>query len=178
MPKPKVSVFLGISLDGCIAGPDGDLSWLSAVETSPPEDTGYDALMNDSDALVMGRTTYETVLSFETWPYADKRVIVLTHRTAAFSSLHGEEAWNTSLAAALISLEQDGHRHIYLDGGTVVRQALAAGLVDALTLNWVPVILGKGRALFAPDIPMSAWRLDSTQAFPSGLLQARYLPRR
>ena len=79
MNRPRVSVFLGVSLDGYIAGESDDLSWLSIVQTDPPEDTGYEALMREVDVLVLGRNTYEKVLTFGDWPYHGKRVIALTH---------------------------------------------------------------------------------------------------
>ena len=62
--RPRVSVFLGVSIDGYIAGEGGSLEWLSIVETDPPEDTGYAALMADVDALVIGRNTYDAVIGF------------------------------------------------------------------------------------------------------------------
>lgn len=170
--KIKVSVFLGISLDGYIAGPDNDLSWLSAVETDPPEDTGYNALMADIDVLVMGRNTYDTVLTFDFWPYEGKQVVVLTGRP--LTPQHGETVFNGALSDLLTELTNRGHKHVYLDGGHVVRQGLHQQLVDALTLNWVPVTIGKGVRLFDGDISMSRWKLASHRAFPSGLLQGRY----
>ena len=57
------------------------------------------------------------------------------------------------LAQVLGELWQEGARHIYLDGGEVVRQGLQAGLVDELTLFWVPVTLGRGVSLFAGTLP-------------------------
>ncbi|CDG81371.1 dihydrofolate reductase family protein [Janthinobacterium agaricidamnosum] len=174
MHQLKVSVFSGISLDGYLAGTDGDLSWLSAVATDPPEDTGYQALLDDIDVLVMGRNTYDAVLRFASWPYHGKQVVVLTHRP--LQARHGETAHDGALADLLAALRQAGRRHVYLDGGAAVRQGLAGGLVDTLTLNWLPVILGKGIPLFATDLSMSNWRLQHAHAYPSGLLQSRYSP--
>ena len=174
MKRPRVSVFLGVSLDGYIAGESDDLSWLSIVQTDPPEDTGYEALMREVDVLVLGRNTYEKVLTFGDWPYHGKRVIVLTHH--ALYPRHGEEAHGGDLCALLAELGAAGHAHVYLDGGMAVRDGLAAGVVDTLTLSWVPVILGQGTALFGVGMPTSKWRLVSSRAFPSGLVQARYQP--
>lgn len=172
MSKIKVSVFLGLSLDGFIAGPDNDLSWLSVVETDPPEDTGYNALMASVDVLVMGRNTYDTVLTFGFWPYEGKQVVVLTSRP--FTPVQNETSFNGSLSDLLGGLEQRGCKHVYLDGGNVVRQGLQQKLVDELTLSWVPVTLGKGIRLFDGDMSLTNWKLNSHQAFPSGLLQGNY----
>lgn len=174
MGKPEVTVFLGISLDGYIAGEGGDLSWLSVVESDPPEETGYNALMNRVDTLVLGRNTYDTILGFEAWPYSGKRVVVMTHRELA--SRHGEAAYDGTVPDLLKTLGAEGCGHVYLDGGTVVREGLAAGVVDEMILSWIPVILGGGIPLFRPGVSMSHWRLEESRVFPSALLQGRYLP--
>jgi len=76
----KASVFIGTSLDGFIARPNGDLDFL------PPgggEPHGYEEFMATVDALVIGRKTYETVLAFEQWAYGKKPVFVLSTRKLA-----------------------------------------------------------------------------------------------
>lgn len=168
----RVTVFLGLSLDGYIASDDHGLDWLKLVQTTPPEDTGYLDLMGSVDALVIGRSTYDIVTSFPDWPYVGKRVLVLTHRP--LETRHGEEAVQGELTQVLEQLAQDGHRHIYLDGGKVVRQGLQAGVVTDLTLSWVPVVLGSGISLFERGLPERPWRLKGSRAFPSGLVQATY----
>ena len=173
MPRPLTSVFLGLSLDGCIAGPGGDLSFLDTVTTDPPEDTGFATLLRTVDALVMGRTTYETVAAFDPWPYEGKRTLVLTHRPLAARA--GIETSGGPLADILEALGNEGVAHVYLDGGDVVRQALTADLIDRLTLSWVPVVLGKGMRLFDGDLPTRCFKLEGTSQFPSGLAQARYV---
>ena len=92
----KVTVFLGISLDGFIAGPGGDLAWLSECATESPTDTGYDELMGRTDALVLGRNTYEAVRQFSDWPFEGKRVYVMTHRPLV--PAHGEIALQGNIA--------------------------------------------------------------------------------
>ncbi|WP_188963976.1 dihydrofolate reductase family protein [Deinococcus aquiradiocola] len=169
----RVSVFVGVSLDGFIARADHGLEWLDAVRTDPPEDTGYAALMASADAVVMGRRTYDAVLGFPGWPFARQRVTVLTHRPPP-GSAHGETFAQGPLPDVLDSLRAGGARHVYLDGGVTVRQGLAARRVTHLTLSWVPVLLGRGVPLFGPDVPEGAWTLTGSQAFPSGLVQATY----
>src|SRR5438128_2124297 len=76
----KASVFVGTSLDGFIARANGDLDFLPAGGGEPH---GYDEFMATVDALVIGRKTFETALTFETWPYGEKRVFVLSTRPRA-----------------------------------------------------------------------------------------------
>ena len=119
MQKPFVSAFLGISIDGCIAGENGDLSWLAELAPDSPDATGYTALMEQVDTLLIGRTTYDAVLGFEPWPYAGKRVVVLSHRD--FAPRHGEQRREGSVREVLEVLAAEGCRHVYLDGGAVIR---------------------------------------------------------
>lgn len=170
--SPEVVVFLGISLDGFIAGEGGDLSWLQACADESPAETGYDDLMARIDALVMGRNTYDAVLQFKDWPFGGKPVYVLTHRP--LTSMHGERALQGDIEQAIRTVQAGGANCIYLDGGHVVRQALQKNLVDELVLSWVPVVLGQGVKLFEEGLPPSRWQLDQSRSFKSGLVQARY----
>lgn len=172
MKKPFVSVFLGISIDGCIAGENGDLSWLAELAPDSPDATGYTALMEQVDTLLIGRTTYDAVLGFEPWPYAGKRVVVLSHRD--FVPRHGEQCRAGSVREVLEGLAKEGCRHVYLDGGAVTRAGLREGVIDSLTLSMLPVVLGKGVRLFEDGLPRSDWRLDHTRQLPSGVVQLRY----
>src|SRR5437762_11843200 len=92
----KASVFIGTSVDGFIARPNGELDFLPAGGGEPH---GYAEFMDSVDALVIGRKTYETVLGFETWPYGEKPVFVLSSRSierapdgAVVEHLSGEPA--------------------------------------------------------------------------------------
>ncbi len=169
---PRVVVFLGISIDGFIAGPGGDLSWLSACAGESPADTGYDELMARSDALVLGRNTYDSVLRFDDWPFGSKPVHVLTRRP--LTPLHGERALQGNIEQVLRTVQAAGANSIYLDGGDVVRQALQDSLVDELVLSWVPIVLGQGIRLFGEGLPSSRWQLVRSRSFQSGMVQASY----
>ncbi|WP_394293898.1 dihydrofolate reductase family protein [Aeromonas rivipollensis] len=172
--RPRVSAFLALSLDGFIAGEGGDLAWLEPYSGDSQEETGYVALMASADLLLMGRNSYETVLGFPDWPYGDKPVTVLTPRPAT-PRAHVTFRQG-ALAQVLSELWQEGARHLYLDGGEVVRQGLQAGLVDELTLFWVPVVLGKGVSLFGGEpLPERLVPL-STAVLASGLVRVIYRP--
>jgi len=172
MPPPQVSfvVFLATSLDGFIARADDGLDWLARFEQ---EEHGYREFLATVDALVIGRRTYEVVLGFPAWPYAGKRVIVCTHRPA--SPAHGEELWSGSPRALAERLDREGVRRVYLDGGALISSFLREGLVDELTLNLIPMLLGAGVPLFAGGLPEVPLRLLEARSFPSGLVQLRYV---
>lgn len=172
--RPGVSAFLALSLDGFIAGEGNDLDWLTPFSSDSPQATGYDALMAKADVLLMGRNTFDVVRAFPDWPYGDKPLVVLTHRQAEPAAhvafRQGE------LTQVLAELWQEGARHLYLDGGDLVRQGLQAGLVDELTLFWVPVVLGKGISLFGGEPQPGRLTPVSCTPLPSGLVRVVYHP--
>lgn len=170
MTAPSCAAFIAASVDGYIARPDGALDWLTPFQT-PGEDHGYARFFASVDALVIGRGTYDAVLGFGDWPYRGKRCVVLTHRPAA--PRHGEELTAEAPRALVERLGQGGVGRIYVDGGDVIRQFLAADLLDELTLSVIPIVLGDGVRLFGAG-PERRLALEASQAYPSGLVQLRY----
>ena len=171
MAKPKISVFIATSLDGFIARSNGSIDWLSQVE-NPGEDYGYGEFFASVDTMVIGRKTYETALSFPDWPYAGKRVVVMTHQS--FDSQLGEEFFSGSPAELARKLQEGGAEHLYVDGGATIRGFLAENLVDELTISVIPILLGEGRPLFGAGVPEARLVLQSSQSYPKGLVQLRY----
>jgi dihydrofolate reductase len=154
----RIRVYIACSLDGFIAGPGGDLSWLpgasgssegipTSVETGA---LGFEQFMSEVGALLMGRSTYDVVAGFGgVWPYGKRPVLVATHRPltpvrAEVRAVHGD-------VSTLVALARDaaGDEDVYIDGGDLIRQALDADLIDDLVVTLVPVLLGKGSPLFA-----------------------------
>jgi dihydrofolate reductase len=171
MQRPRCSVFIATSLDGFIARPDGTFDFLSIVER-PNEDYGFADFFTTIDALVIGRNTYETALSFPEWPYAGKRCVVLTHREAP--SVHGEQFFAGEPEALLEQLAMAGAQRLYVDGGAVIREFLRNHLIDDLTVSIVPVLLGQGVSLFGSEVPEQRLQLASSKAYESGLVQLCY----
>lgn len=172
----RISVFIATSLDGYIARIDGSLDWLEAQNARIPsgEDCGYGVFMAGIDLLLMGRETFDQVSTFPAWPYNGKRVIVLSHRPLAGPHAAHVERRAGEPAEILRSLQGDGVRHVYLDGGRTIQDFLRAGLVDDLVITSVPVLLGSGRRLFgelAEDVVLEAL---SSQIYPFGFVQTAY----
>lgn len=167
----KCSVFIATSLDGYIARPDGSYDFLDVADLAH-HDNGYGAFMATVDALVIGRGTYDVVRAFAEWPYAGKRVVVMTHRPPA--SAHGEEFVSASPRAVVERLSRDGVRRAYVDGGKVVRQFLDEKLIDDMTISIMPTLIGAGIPLFAPRVAEQSFKLDEHRAWPTGVVQLRY----
>jgi dihydrofolate reductase len=170
---PTVSVFVGISVDGFLARPNGDLDFLPEGGGEPH---GYDEFMASVDALVIGRKTFEKVLTFEAWPYGHKRVVVLSNRSADLSTAGGGIVKQMAGPPAEIvsQLAASGARHLYVDGGVTIQGFLRAGLVQRLIITRVPVLIGEGIPLFGA-LPRDV-RLHhvATRSYSSGLVQTEY----
>ena len=135
------SVFVGTSVDGFIARPDGALDFLPEGGGEPH---GYTEFMAGIDALVIGRNTFETVAAFDEWPYGKKRVVVLSSRAVDFSGVKGGvvEQMGGEPADIVAKLAASGAQHLYIDGGITVQRFLRAGLIQRLIVTRVPVLIG------------------------------------
>lgn len=170
----KASVFVGASVDGFIARPDGALDWLP----TDAEAHGYDEFIASVDTIVIGRHTFETVLGFDAWPYGAKRVVVLSSRPLDLSAATARggivEQMGGPPAEIVAGLTARGAQHVYLDGGITVQRFLRENLVDRLVVTRVPVLIGQGIPLFGSLRHDVRLRHVGTRSFPSGLVQSEY----
>ena len=177
MTQMKISVFIATSVDGYIARPNGDVAWLQEGEQLPEgEDAGYSELFNAVDALVMGRGSFEKVLSFDSWPYADKPVIVLS-RTLTEIPSHLPDVVRIDPAEPRAFVEQcieRGYKHIYLDGGQIIQSFLREGLVDEMTITTIPILLGEGIPLFGKLDKDIKLKLARSRSWSNGMVQTTY----
>lgn len=172
-------VFIGASLDGYIARSGGNIDWLTdpvpgpshARITSSAEAEGWDSFFPSVDHLVMGRGTYEKVLTFDGWPYDGKKVIVLS------TTLETDDDRITvarTLEDAVHRLDEAPAGQVYVDGGQVIQAFLRAGLIDEMSIGWAPVLIGSGLPLFGmldADVQLS---LVASNASGGGMVHATY----
>lgn len=171
-------VFIGTSLDGYIARPDGDLSWLTDPEERAhvAEEGAHPGLVWETfyptvDALVMGRTTYDTVSSFDEWPFEGKTVVVLS--TTLVESEHAQVARSVDEASSILAASDA--KRVYVDGGRTIQSFLAAGLIDEITVSIAPILLGRGSRLFGEldrDVLLTLRGHHSTEG--DGLVRVTY----
>ena len=169
----KASVFVGTSVDGFIARRNGDFDFLPEGGGEPH---GYDEFMASVDVLVIGRHTYEKVLTFDRWPFVGKRTVVLSSRPldpAKFSDAVVERMSGTP-AEITERLSASGSRHAYVDGGITVQRFLRARLVQRIIVTRVPVLIGDGIPLFGSLPADVLLRHVLTTAYPSGLVKSEY----
>ena len=173
IPAVRASVFVGTSLDGFLARPDGKFDFLPA---GGGEEHGYTAFMKTVDTLVVGRNTYDVVLKLDAWPYAGKRVVVLSTRPLAEPPRPnaGVERMEGDPREIVQRLGASGSRHVYVDGGLTVQQFLRAGLIQRLTITRVPVLIGQGIPLFGTVPSDVRLRHLGTRSYDSGLVTSEY----
>jgi len=169
----KASVFVGTSVDGFIARRNGDFDFLPEGGGEPH---GYDEFMSSVDVLVIGRNTFEKVLTFEKWPYAEKRVVVLSSRTIDVSNFRGATIERMSGSPAQITdrLATSGASHAYIDGGITIQRFLHARLIQRLIITRVPVLIGEGISLFGSLPHDVQLRHVLTKTYPSGMVKSEY----
>lgn len=174
----KVTYYVAASVDGFIADAAGGLGWLSAVEAED-EDYGYGEFLSSVDGLVMGRRTFEDILSFGPWPYGNRPARVFSRRRKSERTEPGIELparfTDAPPVEAIRELEEAGVGHLWLvGGGALAGGFLEDGLLTDIVLSVVPVVLGAGVPLFHAMDPRRPLGLVSSRAFPSGLVQSTY----
>ncbi len=169
-------VFIATSLDGFVARPDHRLDWLLKRD-STGEDHGYDRFIAGMDGLVMGRTSFEKVLSFDPWPYS----LPVTVMSRSLDQASIPEPLRDSVQLSrqtpedlMHSLGERGCRRVYVDGGLLVQSFLRAGLIAEMTVTLIPVLIGEGRRLFGPTDRDIDLELVDTRRFASGMVQIHY----
>ena len=169
----KLSVFCGVSVDGFLARPDHSLDFLDTGEQEPH---GFEEFYDSVDVVVIGRKTFEVVLTFGKWFYGKKQVVVLSSRPLDFSTIEGGvvEQMSGEPSEILGRLKARDFKHAYIDGGITIQRFLAAGCVDRMVITRVPVLIGAGIPLFGPLPRDMSLRHMATRSYDGGLVQSEY----
>lgn len=169
----QVRAFLAVSLDGFIAGPHDELDWLPGHGEEDSVDT-FAPFFAQIGAILMGRRTFDVVSGFEgDWFYGETPVLVATSRPLESPQPTVRPVHGTIGTMIEGARRVAGERDVYIDGGTLIRSALAVDLVDEITLTLVPVLLGTGIPLFG-GTDRKRLSLVSTQELGAGMVQLRY----
>ncbi|MGI9405614.1 MAG: dihydrofolate reductase family protein [Hyphomicrobiaceae bacterium] len=169
-------VFMAMSLDGFVARSDGSVDWLMKQKVEG-ENHGFDAFMASVDGMVMGRASYQNVLTFGDWPY--KKTVVVMSRTLTDVDIPDELKGRVRLSnltprELMEQLDNEGWKRAYVDGGKIVQSFLSAGLIKDIELTHIPILIGDGIQLFGrlkEDIDLEH---IETRSFPSGLVTSKY----
>lgn len=169
----KVILYIAMSLDGYIATNEGDISFLSSVEKAG-EDYGYKEFMTTVDTVIMGRKTYDKILSFGIpFPHENEYCYIITRQK--IPNQKNIEFYSGSLPALVHTLKNKEGKNIFLDGGAaVVHEFLKDNLIDEIILSVIPVLLGSGIVLFQSNRPPLPLKLVHCKSFDTGLVQLHY----
>ncbi len=169
-------VFIATSLDGYIADKQGKLDWLYSIPNPDNVDTGFNALMEDIDAVVMGRNTLDAVLSFNCdWPYT-RPVFVLSNTLTHVPRGYEEKVClvKGELKDILAELNAKGFNDLYIDGGLTIQNFLNEDLIDRMVITRLPVLLGGGRPLFGELKKPLNFRVTKNEILLETLVQTTY----
>jgi len=170
----KASVYIGTSLDGFIARADSDIDWLMKFADSDAV-RSYNEFISGIDAIVIGRGTFEKVLTFPEWPY-DKEVFVLS---GSMTEMPGFTVGRATLLSmrpreVMDHLAGLGLKSAYIDGGKVIQSFLNEDLIDELIIAKVPILIGGGIPLFGNLSRDLAFTHIRTTNAPNGLVRSYY----
>lgn len=171
--KRKLILYIAMSLDGYIADKLDGLEFLSIVEKEG-EDYGYADFVKTTDTIIIGRKSYDKVLSmgFE-YPHTDKKVYIITRTKRP--DVGNFQFYNGNLPELVNKLKSEGGKQIYCDGGAeIANELLTNNLIDELIISIIPVLLGDGVRLFKDGRPTQNLQLVSTKQFEKGLTQLHY----
>ena len=175
---------MGTSLDGYMAGPDGDLSWHQVDEELHQH---FNDLLTSADGLLAGRVTYE--LMADHWPTADEqpdaspaeRQFAQFWREVpkvVYSRTLDSAGWGATVVRDVVpdevqALKAEGDGELVLGGADLARSFFQHGLVDELRVHVHPVLVGAGARAFADGVG-GMWELLETHRFTIGVVMLLY----
>ncbi|TCV19579.1 MULTISPECIES: dihydrofolate reductase family protein [Sphingobacterium] len=171
----KLSLFIATSLDGYIAKPNDDLSFLKLVEKKG-EDYGYKEFTETIDTLIIGRRTYDYVvkeIGASHYDNGERNVYVITRTERP--NLGRITFYTGNLTELVQQLKSENGKNIYCDGGAeIINELLERDLIDEFIISVVPVLLGNGTRLFKDGRPEQVLEFVKAKAFETGLIQINY----
>lgn len=170
----KTIVYIGTSLDGFIARKDGNIDWLVQFANDQAI-SAYKELTDRIDAIVIGRGTFDKVLTFPSWPY-EKKVFVLSNSIKQIRGIVKDKVTILSMKPKelLNYLSGKGFSNIYIDGGKVIQDFLKEDLVDELIISKAPILIGNGIPLFDYIDSDRQFRHIRTEIHSNGLVRSYY----
>ena len=168
-------VYIAMSLDGFIATREGNLDWLDEIPNPDNNDYGFVEFMSGIDALVMGRKTFEKVLTFRVWPYAKPVFVLSRSKINIPTDLEGKAETITGTPKKIVEqLKEFGHQNLYIDGGKTIQGFLEEDLIDEMIITTVPILLGDGISLFGKLTQRLRFSHRKTEVLNESLVKSYY----
>ena len=168
----KLTLYTAASLDGYIAGPNGEIDWLDIPGEPEGADYGYNAFFESIDTTLQGTTTYELAAGFSEDPYPGRANFVFTRKSPPPEDNEHWRFVTGDIAEFVRKLKEQPGEGIWLVGGGQINTImLNAGLIDEIIVTYFPVVLGEGIPLFAPGASKTDFHTVSSQSYETGLVQ-------
>lgn len=170
-------IYIATSLDGFIADKDGGLDWLNEMPNPNNDDFGFFEFVSGVDAIVMGKNTFQMVLSFDVeWPYPIPVFVLSNTLKEIPKDLEGKVEIVSGEPADVVNLlKGKGYTDLYIDGGKVIQSFLSEGLIDQMVISKVPVLLGNGISLFGNSGSMQKFEHLQTVSYENGMVKSHYI---
>lgn len=170
-----LSLFIATSLDGYIAKPDDDLSFLKLVEKEG-EDYGYAKFTDTIDTIIVGRKTYDWVIKeigLSHYDNGNRKVYVITRTERP--GIGNTTFYTGNLTELVKQLKSEKGKNIYCDGGAeIINELLKNDLIDEFIISVIPVLVGNGTWLFQDNRPEQELEFISSKSYETGLIQLHY----
>ena len=172
----KIILYIAVSIDGYIAGPDGEIDWLHSIDNPDNNDFGYAKFYKSIDTTIMGNSTYKQILSFGVdFPYPEKTNYVFTKNKSESDTDHVKFV-NSDFEKFVIDLKNSSGKNIWLIGGGKTNSFfLNNNFIDEIILTTIPIILGKGIPLFEGNVRNKKIRMSKINSFDCGIVQSNFL---
>jgi dihydrofolate reductase len=169
----RIRYVVAMSLDGYIAGPNGEADWI----IMDPE-IDFDDLFAQFDTFLIGRRTFEPMARAKSAGISGMKTFVvsrtLKQRDHPNVTLLGE-GWEKTVSA----LREEEGKDIWLfGGGLLFRSLLEVGLVDTVGVAIMPVLLGGGIPLLPPPVRRAELRLTAHKVYKTGIVSPEYAVKR
>ena len=176
----KNYVFIATSIDGYIAEKDGGIDWLDTIPNPDGSDMGYVNFIKNIDAIVMGRVSFEKVLSFDIeWPYIVPVLVLSNSLIKIPKELIGKVEIISGTPQEIIkTAHSKGYKNLYIDGGKTVQSFLKEDLIDEMIITTIPILLGAGIPLFSELSNKMKFKHIKTDIFLKELVQRHYSRKR
>ncbi|MFN4299904.1 MAG: dihydrofolate reductase family protein [Thermaurantimonas sp.] len=169
----QIILYIAMSLDGYIAKPNDDLSFLSIVQKEG-EDYGYTDFVSTVDTVILGRKTYDWVMKeVGEFPHADKNAYIITRTSRP--TIGKTTFYSGDLTKLVRKLKGEKGKNVFCDGGAeIVNELLKNNLLDEIIISVIPILVGNGTRLFKDNRPEQKLKLVNVKTFDTGLTQLHY----
>jgi dihydrofolate reductase len=169
-------IYTAVSLDGYIAKKDGSIDWLMETRNAGGSDLGFRKFIENIDTIVMGRNTFELVMTFESWFYTKPFFVLSSTLKSISEKLAGNaEFLNYDQPTVVKKHNSRNYYNLYIDGGKTMREFLKLNLIDDMIITQIPILPGEGIPLFGFLSKEQKFKLKKSEVLLNTLVKNHYM---